>query len=247
MTKLAIIGGTGLTSMEGLIITKREVIKTPHGAPSCPLVFGELNGNPVVFLARHGNTHNIQPHQINYCANVWSLKSVGVEKIVAVAAVRGITDEAACGTLAIPDQIIDYTHGRINTFFDGGSDAGVEQIDFAEPYDQLLRSELLAAVKEANIDYISGGTYGASEGPRMETIAEINRMERDGCNIAGSTGMPEAALARELEMSYACCAVIAAKAAGKGKAFKEQDVTSNLATGMNNVRNLVEKSLPRLV
>lgn len=247
MTKLAIIGGTGLTLIEGFTIIKREMIKTPHGAPSCPLVFGELKGKPVVFLARHGSTHNIQPHQINYCANIWALKSVGVEKIVAVTAVRGISDESACGSLAIPDQIIDYTHGRINTFFDGGNDTAVQQIDFAEPYDSALRAELIECANESTLDCVASGIYGATEGPRMESTAEIARMERDGCTLAGMTGMPEASLAKELNMAYACCAVIAAKAAGKGKPFAQQNVESDLANGMAGVRKLLEESLPRLV
>ncbi|MBX2835250.1 MAG: S-methyl-5'-thioinosine phosphorylase [Gammaproteobacteria bacterium] len=247
MTTLAIIGGTGLALTEGVTITRREMVKTPYGAPSCPLAFGELAGKPMVFLARHGNTHNIQPHQINYCANIWALKSVGVEKVIAVTAVRGIAGNAACGKIAIPDQVIDYTHGRINSFFDGGTDDAVRQIDFSEPYDRVLRSELIAAAQDASIDCVTEGTYGATEGPRMETIAEIRVLERDGCTMAGMTGMPEASLARELDLAYASCAVIAADAAGKGKPYAEQDVKANLTQGMASVRSLLANCLPRLV
>lgn len=247
MTKLAIIGGTGLTLIEGLTITRREMIKTPYGAPSCPLVFGELDGRPMVFLARHGSTHNIQPHQINYCANIWALSSVGVEKVIAVTAVRGITNTAKCGQLAIPNQIIDYTRGRINTFFDGGTDDAVKQIDFSEPYDAGLRKELVQVAGEAGINCVTEGTYGATEGPRMETKAEIAAMERDGCTMAGMTGMPEAGLSRELGLAYACCAVVAADAAGKGDVFDAQDVKGNLQSGMSSVRTLLKLSLPKLV
>jgi len=146
MTTLAIIGGTGLSRMEGLTIERREMIKTPFGAPSCPLLFGDLNGLSVAFLARHGSEHQIPPHQINYCANLWALHSVGIERIVAVGAVNGIAEDCTPGAIVIPDQIIDYTHGRENSFYDGMhglGDVTVRNIDFAQPYNETLRQALI--------------------------------------------------------------------------------------------------------
>lgn len=215
MTTLAIIGGTGLTRMEGLTVTRREMVKTPYGAPSCPLVFGQLGGRDVAFLARHGSTHRIPPHCINYCANIWALHSVGIKKIIAVGAVGGIRkDSSAVGTIVIPDQIIDYTYGRESTFFDGGNDP-VEHIDFSYPYDENLRQALIdgAEATEGQV-VVKDGTYGVTQGPRLETAAEIRRMANDGCSIVGMTGMPEAALAAELGLAYACCAVVVNPAAG---------------------------------
>ena len=218
MTTLAIIGGTGLSRMEGLTIERREMIKTPFGAPSCPILFGKLNGLAVAFLARHGSKHQIPPHQINYCANLWALDSVGIERIIAVGSVGGIADDCALGNIVVPDQIIDYTHGRENSFYDGThglNDVMVRAIDFTEPYDDALRQALIDGGAESGQTVVASGTYGVSSGPRLETAAEIRRMERDGCTIAGMTGMPEAALARELGVAYACCAVVVNRAAGK--------------------------------
>ena len=139
MATVAIIGGTGLTRMDGLTITRREMVKTPYGAPSCPILFGQLDDVPVAFLARHGNTHRIPPHRINYCANIWALNSVGIRQILAVAAVGGISADCTSGTLVIPDQIIDYTYDRTHTFFDGAPER-IKHIDFSYPYDEALRT-----------------------------------------------------------------------------------------------------------
>ena len=197
MTTLAIIGGTGLTQLSDLTIIKREQLDTPYGSPSAEFVNGEPNNTPVIFLARHGNPHSIAPHKINYRANIWGLKQLGVEQIIAVAAVGGITSEMVPAHIAIPDQIIDYSYGRLHTFFE---DEAVQHIDFTYPYSQKLRSRLISAAAEANIKISPLGTYGCTQGPRLETAAEIQRMERDGCDLVGMTGMPEAALAKELEM-----------------------------------------------
>lgn len=240
MTELAIIGGTGLTSLKNLDITKREVVHTPFGEPSGPLTHGILSGKEVVFLARHGYGHTIPPHKINYRANIWALHNTGVKKVIAVAAVGGIADGLTAGMLAIPDQIIDYTSARESTFFDDGL-THVTHIDFTEPYCGELRQLLIRGCEAAKLDYVAHGTYGTTQGPRLETAAEIERMARDGCSLVGMTGMPEAALARELELSYAACAVVVNKAAGRGDGpISMHDIELSVKQGMERVRVLLE-------
>jgi len=249
MTTLAIIGGTGLSRMEGLTIDRREMVKTPFGAPSCPILFGQLNGLSVAFLARHGSKHQIPPHQINYCANMWALNYVGIERIIAVGSVGGIADECELGTVVVPDQIIDYTHGRENSFYDGThglDDVMVRAIDFSEPYDNSLRQALIDGSTDSGQKAVPSGTYGVSSGPRKETAAEIRRMERDGCTIVGMTGMPEAALARELGVAYACCAVVVNRAAGKGDLVDADAVTASVDAGMLNARSVLESAIAKL-
>lgn len=246
MTELAIIGGTGLTSLKNLDIVKREVVHTPFGEPSGPLTHGVLSGKEVVFLARHGYGHTIPPHKINYRANIWALHNTGVKKVIAVAAVGGISDDLPPGMLAIPDQIIDYTASRENTFFADGL-SQVTHIDFTEPYCEELRQLLIRACTATKQAFVSHGVYGTTEGPRLETAAEIERMARDGCTMVGMTGMPEAALARELELCYATCAVVVNKAAGRGTGpitMHEIEQTVNL--GMDKVRLVLESVVPLL-
>lgn len=245
MTDLAIIGGTGLTRLNNLEITRREVVHTPYGEPSGPLTYGALGGHEVVFLARHGHSHTIPPHCINYRANIWALHSVGVRQIIAVAAVGGIAAVTAPGAIVIPDQIIDYTSARCSTFFEGDLDE-VTHVDFTYPYDEELRQAILEGCTGIGIDAIDGGIYAATQGPRLETAAEIDRLERDGCTIVGMTGMPEAVLARELGLAYACCAVVANWAAGRGDGapISMEDIEANLGDGMARVRRLLESLLP---
>jgi 5'-methylthioinosine phosphorylase len=215
MATIAIIGGTGLTNMPGLTVHHREMVKTEYGAPSSPLIHGELNGCPVIFLARHGRRHTIPPHMVNYRANLLALSEVGVTHVIALAAVGGIGNACEERTIVIPDQIIDYTHDRAHTFYGAKNDT-FKHIDFSEPYSALIRERLIEACGEASVRFIGEGVYGATQGPRLETAAEIRRMESDGCTIVGMTGMPEAALARELDIQYACCAMVVNRAAGKG-------------------------------
>ena len=247
MANLAIIGGTGLTSLNGLEITKREVIHTPFGEPSGPLTYGVLNGKEVLFLARHGYGHTIPPHRINYRANIWALHNAGVKQVIAVAAVGGIHDALPPGALAVPDQVIDYTWGRPSTYFEDDLKE-VTHIDFSYPYCDGLRTMLLDQCKAAGLNVCAFGTYGATQGPRLETAAEISRMERDGCTMVGMTGMPEAVLARELDLDYACCAVSANWAAGKGNGalISMAEIEENLKTGMDSVRKVLELLLSRL-
>ena len=244
MTTLAIIGGTGLTRMEGLTVTRREMVKTPYGAPSCPIVFGDLGGQSVAFLARHGSSHRIPPHRVNYCANIWALHSVGITRIIAVGAVGGIAENCPVGAIVVPDQIIDYTNARESTFFDGGDDP-VEHIDFSYPYDQTLRKALIHGAKAASdITVVEDGTYGATQGPRLETAAEIKRMARDGCTIVGMTGMPEASLAAELRIAYACCGVVINPAAGThDKPVDTDALPAAISTAMDNAHRALFETL----
>jgi 5'-methylthioinosine phosphorylase len=212
---LAIIGGSGLGQLANLSGARREVVRTPYGEPSGPITFGQLGGQDVAFLARHGYGHTIAPHEINYRANAWALQQVGVQQIVAIATVGGIRPDLVAGKLLLPDQIIDYTWGRPSTFFEG-DDQAVTHIDFTHPYDETLRQRIALAAQKISLPISLGGTYGCTQGPRLETAAEIRRMGRDGCDIVGMTGMPEASLARELNLAYASIGVVANAAAGIG-------------------------------
>lgn len=238
--RLAVIGGTGLTQLKALEITRRQVMHTPYGEPSGPLVFGRLNDTEIVFLPRHGARHTIPPHQVNYRANIWALKNAGVDNVIAVAAVGGISENMKPGMIAIPDQIIDYTWSRSNTYFEGGDLDAVTHIDMTWPYNQGVRDTLLKAINNLGIEAADRGTYGATQGPRLETAAEIERMARDGCDLVGMTGMPETALARELELNYACCAVIANWAAGRAEGEITMDeIGRNLDDGMARVKDVL--------
>lgn len=246
MTVLGIIGGSGLTRLKNLEITEKRMVRTPYGEPSAPMVFGRLKGREVVFLPRHGQGHTIPPHRVNYQANLWALKECDVTSVIAVAAVGGISSHLASGELVFPDQIIDYTYGRAHTYF-GNTQEPVTHVDFTEPYCAELRAVLLEAAKRAHIAVTPSGTYAATQGPRFESIAEIKRLERDGADIVGMTGMPEAGLARELALCYATVAVVANPAAGKGEgAISLKEIERYLESGMEKVRHLLEHVIPLL-
>ena len=213
---LAIIGGSGLGNIEGLEIIRREIVRTPYGQPSEPLIFGNLGGKEVIFLARHGANHTLAPHKINYRANIWALQSVGVKSIISIASVGSIEKSIKVGDFVIPHQIIDYTYGRNNTFFDGLENP-VKHIDFTYPYDMSLREIIIQSVQKLKYNFVSEGVYAATQGPRLETAAEIDRYEKDGATIVGMTAMPEAALARELNLSYVAICPVANHAAGRGE------------------------------
>jgi 5'-methylthioinosine phosphorylase len=211
----AIIGGSGLAKLSALEAPRRRVVRTPYGEPSGALTFGRLAGSDVVFLARHGYGHTIAPHEINYRANIWTLKELDVEGIFALASAGGIRDDLGPGTLVVPDQIIDYTHSRKSTFFEGLG-TPVTHVDFTQPYSGKLRTRLLEAAREVGESVVDGAVYGCTQGPRLETSAEIDRLQRDGADLVGMTAMPEAVLARELELQYASLAVVVNHAAGRG-------------------------------
>lgn len=238
-SKLAIIGGTGLTELEGLTIKETKVVSTPYGNPSAPLVIGELDGQEVIFLARHGSPHRIAPHDVNYAANIFALKQEGVTAIIGVNAVGGIDDVMGPAHVVIPDQIIDYTHGRKNTFFEGDMDA-VTHIDFSYPYAETLRQQLILVANQSDIAFSDFGVYGCTQGPRLETAAEIARLERDGCDIVGMTGMPEAALACEQKIDYACLALVVNWGAGKTEnIITMQEIEQAIDDGMGYVKQVL--------
>lgn len=238
MTYLAIIGGSGFTRMPDLKVTRREVVRTPFGEPSAPLTYGLFDGQEVAFLPRHGAGHRLPPHRINYRANIWALKTIGARHVVGMAAVGGIS--MGPQIICVPDQIIDYTYGREHTFFDG-EDAAVTHIDVTEPYCAKLRDRLLNAGRTAGLDPVDGGTYGVTQGPRLETAAEIRRFENDGCDLVGMTAMPEAALAREAGLCYATCAVVVNWAAGKSPGpITMEEIEHNLAEGMQKARGILQ-------
>ena len=243
MTSIAIIGGTGLTSLAGLDLSGEETLATKYGEPSGPITRGGLAGKEVLFLPRHGYAHTIPPHKVNYRANIAALKQIGAEYIIAVNAVGGISAQMQAGKVVIPDQLIDYTWSREHTFFDGGAD-NVEHIDFTEPYCESLRTSLIQAGRQASIDVFDFGTYAVTQGPRLETPAEINRFDRDGCHIVGMTGMPEASLARELGLCYTTVAMTVNPAAGKSdKEISIKEIERNLSSGMAKVCQLLEVAL----
>ena len=240
---LAIIGGSGLTRLSTLAIARREVVRTPYGEPSSALVFGQIAGRDVVFLARHGHGHTIPPHRVNYRANLWALKKCGVASILAVASVGAIGGEYRVGDLVLPHQLIDYTSGRESTFFDGG-DREVVHVDFTHPFTAQLRKRCLAAARSAGIPMHDAGIYAAVSGPRLETAAEIDRLGRDGATMVGMTGMPEAVLARELGVAYAAIAVVVNHAAGRGDSALEvsmESIVAVLETAMDKVRSLIDQ------
>lgn len=212
---IGIIGGSGLNRIAELETPRRVAVATPYGAPSAALTVGSLHGMEVVFLARHGDSHTIAPHRINYRANIWALHAQGVRDVIAVTTVGGIHDELGAGAMVVPDQIIDYTHGRESTFFDGITQP-LQHIDFTRPFHGEMRSRLLQAGAVTGESLRDGGVYGATQGPRLETAAEIERMARDGADVVGMTGMPEAALAREIGIDYAMLCVVVNAAAGRG-------------------------------
>jgi 5'-methylthioadenosine phosphorylase len=239
---LAIIGGTGLTQLSNLEITHRQVMRTPYGEPSGALTFGMINQHEVMFIARHGYGHTIPPHRVNYRANLWALHDQGAKRVISVSSVGGIRSDLDPGVLVIPDQIIDYTSDRDFTYFDG-LNRPLMHIDFTFPYCALLRARILKAAQIAHEDCIEGGTYAAVQGPRLETAAEINRYERDGADMIGMTGMPEASLAKELGLSYATIAVVVNHAAGRGSSSEGvhlEAVSAVAQPAMARVRNILE-------
>lgn len=239
MAELAVIGGSGFDSMNGLEIVRKEQLDTPFGRPSAPLFHGVFQGRGIMFLPRHGEAHTIPPHQVNYRANLWALRQIGVTHVVGMAAVGGINREMGPGTIVIPDQIIDYTYGREHTLY-AGELSQVTHIDFTLPYCESLRHSLIDAAGRGAVDIVQAGTYGATQGPRLESAMEIDRLERDGCDLVGMTGMPEAALARELGLCYAGCAVVANWAAGRGEGeITLAEIENNLVGGMERARLLL--------
>jgi len=245
---LAVIGGTGLYHLADLQDVEPHQPVTRYGALSGPVRVGTLDGKRVAFLARHGEGHSVPPHQVNYRANLSALQALGAKRVLALNTVGGITERFGPRVLACPDQLIDYTWGRVSTFCEEpGTD--VLHVDFGDPYTPGFRREVLDAARAAGVDLVGDGCYGATQGPRLETRAEIARMRRDGCDLVGMTGMPEAGLARELELDYACLAIVANWAAGAGPQVDEvitfDDVLANVAAASSGIPLLLRALLAR--
>lgn len=241
---LAVIGGSGLYTFDGLENATRHSVDTPYGVASGDVIVGEFEGYRLAFLARHGESHSLPPHRVNYRANLWALHQLGARKIIGINAVGGIRDDMGPQVIVVPNQLIDYTHGRFTSYCDVEG-AEVKHIDFSEPYAESLRQQLLSGAREAGIDVIDGGCYGATQGPRLETRAEIARMKRDGCDLVGMTGMPEAALARELELEYACLSLVANFAAGCGEEaeISIEEIFAHLAAATAEVPRILAAML----
>lgn len=239
---LAIIGGSGLTQLPGLHINHRQVVRTPYGMPSGALTFGELDGHPILFLARHGYGHTVPPHLVNYRANLWALHAQKVTHVVSVATVGGIHPELGPGRLAVPDQIIDYSHGRETTYAEYGNGDQVTHVDFTWPYCEEMRRRCMRALTEAGEEFMAEGTYGCVQGPRLETKAEIERMARDGVDMVGMTGMPEAYLAKELGICYAAVAASVNWAAGRGDSA-QSIAAENIEIVLNQIAGRIKHVL----
>ncbi|MHB0774167.1 S-methyl-5'-thioinosine phosphorylase [Halomonas sp. WWR20] len=240
---LAIIGGAGLTEMQGLEVIKRHTSETPLGAASSGVIHGAMGERELLFLARHGHPHKLPPHRVNYRANIWALKKAGATCIVGINAAGGIDPALGPGTLVLPDQLIDYTVGRESTYFDGRYKP-LKYVDFSWPYTVSLREAVRDAARRAAEPLHDGGVYGCTQGPRLETVAEIARMARDGCTLVGMTGMPEAVLARELDIAYACLALVVNPAAGVvEREISMVEIEAAQAGGAERIRRIVSAML----
>ena len=237
---IAVIGGTGLNSMAGFQAGSERVVDTPYGPPSAALLTGTLGDTAIVFLPRHGVGHHLAPHAINYRANIWALREIGVQSVIAVAAVGSMREDFPPGALAIPEQLIDYTWGREHSFADE-SETEIAHIEFETPYDEPLRQRLLSAAKSSDVPCLDNGCYACTQGPRLETAAEVQRLVRDGNDMVGMTSMPEACLAREAGLAYACIAVSVNWAAGLGQAGQgiHAQIERAIAEGMAKTERLL--------
>lgn len=246
--KLAIIGGSLLPSISDFEQVSEERIKTPFGTPSDTFITGLINGEEVIYLNRHGHTHHLAPHQINYRANMFVLKILEVTDVIAVTAVGGITENMSPMKWVVPDQLIDYSYGRMQTYNDG-NDKEVKHIDFTYPFDQSLRDKLINILDSLSYEHESKATYGVTQGPRLETIAEINRMQQDGCDIVGMTVMPEAALARELDINYATVSLVVNWAAGKSSEGENAQIITmdEIKQRIQEGNKAVEKIIKKLI
>ncbi len=245
MPRIGVIGGSGLYEIKGLIIKERKKITTPYGRPSDEYRIGEIGKIEVVFLPRHGARHNIPPHMINYRANIWGFKKLGVERIISVSAVGGIRKGLRAGDIVIPDQIIDMTRGRKSTFYDGKG--GVVHVDFSEPYCPEMREVLVKAGRILRTPLKDGGTYLATEGPRLETASEIRAFGILGADVVGMTGIPEAILARELEICYCAIVVVANYAAGiTTKKLTTTEVMEAMKSSTGKIKLLLKETVKLL-
>ncbi len=238
MNLLGLIGGTGLDQWGGL--ESEMGFETPYGSPSAPVAYYEIGASHLLFLARHSHNHSIPPHRVNYRANIHALHQAGVKQVLGINAVGGITERFGAGTMAVPDQLVDYTWGREQSYSDGTT-FGLQHIEFAEPFAGPLRQRVLAAAADLKLNVVDGGCVAVVQGPRLETAAEICRLREDGSDMVGMTTMPEAALARELGMDYTALCVVSNKAADKAEEpITMEEIHANLAQAIGKVRAIVE-------
>ena len=237
MQRLGLIGGTGLDHWGEAVAT--HSIDSVYGQPSDTLAEYKVGKLQVFFLPRHGGQHRIPPHAVNYRANIDVFKQMAVDGIIAINAVGGISDSNAPGTLTVPDQLIDYTWGRAHSFSLTAQDL-LQHIEFAKPFGGHLRARLIRAAMTAQVNVNDGGCLGVTQGPRLETAAEIRRFERDGCDMVGMTSMPEAALAREAGLDYACLCVNANWCAGlEDEPVTMSAIEATLKDAMVKVRQIL--------
>ncbi|THK43199.1 S-methyl-5'-thioinosine phosphorylase [Methylophaga sp. SB9B] len=243
---IGLIGGSGLSQLDGLVLEEQMQRETPFGEPSAPLMIGKFAGKDVAFLPRHGEHHTIPPHLINYRANIWAMHQLGVDQILAVASVGGITEAYKPGTIALPDQLIDYSCGRESSFASEDFSAD-KHIDFTYPFDETLRQQIQLAANIEEMLVIDGGVYAVTQGPRLETAAEIRRLKTDGADMVGMTLMPEAVLARELNIAYASIAVVANQAAGlSSHPLTIEAILETMEATMGQVHRLLKCVIPLL-
>lgn len=237
MRRFGLIGGTGLDHF-GKAVRSHD-IESSFGIPSARFAEFHIGQSQVFFLPRHGKQHEFPPHAVNYRANLDAFRKLEVEGIIAVNAVGGITPTHPPGALSLPDQLIDYTWGREHTFSMLAGDE-LQHVEFANPFDGQLRLGLLNAAATADVEVVNKGCVGVSQGPRLETAAEIRRFGQDGCDLIGMTTMPEAALAREAGLDYACISVTSNWAAGlEAKPVTMAAIESTLESAMFMVRKLL--------
>lgn len=244
MTRLGLMGGTGAGALLPNELHDRGPMETPWGRTSAPVLEWVSGTGQVFYLARHGSDANIAPHRVNYRANIWAMRELGVDAVVGLNAVGGIVPAARPGTLVLPHQLIDYTWGRDHSFFDGQT-GELRHVEFDPPFDEALRQRLVAAGHRAGIGLLAHGTYAVTQGPRLETAAEVDRLAADGCDIVGMTAMPEAALAREAGLSYAICAVVVNRAAGRlpGGGSIHAELATFVTQGMHQAARLLDALL----
>lgn len=237
MRKIAVIGGTGIYSPDALKSFEEKIVQTPYGPALCNI--GEMAGNQVVFITRHGVGHKTPPHKVNYRANIWALKSLGTEEIFATTAVGSLNPEMKAGHFVVCDNVLDFTKSRINTFYDT-PERGVAHVDFTYPYCPALREKVIRCLEKTDITFHKTGVYVCTEGPRFETAAEIKMYAMLGGDVVGMTNMPESLLAREAEMCYTNCSIVTNMAAGISKTpLSHSEVVEEMARSISNMEKLI--------